>query len=614
MKKIYRLLLKLYRRIADLQKRRRLQGLEFAFKDLHGLEVGGPSSVFEAGNLIPVYQWAARVDNVNFATQTTWQSGLEPGATFRFHPGKPPGQQYICEGGDLSSIPTPAFDFILSSHTLEHLANPLKAVMAYKDKLKEGGRLLTLLPHKEGTFDHRRPVTTLAHLREDLEKNTDETDLSHLPEILELHDLTLDPAAGNLEAFKARSLQNFQNRCLHQHVFNTELALSVYDFIGFQIEDVQVAAPFHIIVLGRKLPSQHRPDNRTWMADDAPWRKRSPFHLDRYPQDHLDQAHAQAVLPTAQNTCAVMITFHPDADVPENIRKILPQVARLIVVDNGSSTAEKEPIKDLAAANAHMELIELPDNFGIGVALNRGLERVLEHGFAWALTFDQDSQADPDLFEHLAHLVRFHPVPSKVKMMGAKFIVAETDAIAFGLCNSLFGHNPVVAVITSGALMAMDAYREIGPFREDFFIDMVDLDYCMRLRGKGYQVAISTRPLMRHSCGKHSIHRRFGLTFATSNHTPLRKYYITRNRLIMERRFLFQEPAWVINDVWLALNDLVKIVCFEERRRDKLRSILLGIRHAVTGHMGKADEQRYPFLAPSPTPAITPGEHAGRPQ
>lgn len=43
------------------------------------------------------------------------------------------------------------------------------------------------------------------------------------------HDLSMDSPAGNLEEFAKRSLDNFNNRCLHHYVYNDELLMEICD-------------------------------------------------------------------------------------------------------------------------------------------------------------------------------------------------------------------------------------------------------------------------------------------------------------------------------------------------------------------------------------------------
>ncbi len=41
---------------------------------------------------------------------------------------KEPGIQYVRDATDLRGIPDSKYDFVLASHALEHIANPLKAM------------------------------------------------------------------------------------------------------------------------------------------------------------------------------------------------------------------------------------------------------------------------------------------------------------------------------------------------------------------------------------------------------------------------------------------------------------------------------------------------------
>ena len=254
--------------------------MQVLFEGRIGLEIGGPSALFSRRGLFPVYPVAARVDNCNFGRQTVWEGSIHEGRTFEFEPRRDPGFQFITEASDLGQIRDGAYDFVLSSHTLEHLANPLGALAEWSRVLVPTGTLALVVPHKEGTFDHRRPVTTLAHLAEDAERGTTEADRTHLDEILALHDLSLDPGAGDREAFESRSLENEQNRCLHHHVFDTALAAAVVDCAGFQILAVETAVPFHILVVAQK---RGRAENGTFLGPDAPYRTQSPFNMDRRP-------------------------------------------------------------------------------------------------------------------------------------------------------------------------------------------------------------------------------------------------------------------------------------------------------------------------------------------
>jgi SAM-dependent methyltransferase len=251
------------------------------FAERTGLELGGPSRFFQPNGLLPIYRVAGRIDNCNFGQKTIWEGTIGARREFRYDPQREPGQQYISEATDLSFIPDASYDFLLSSHMLEHSANPLRALYEWQRVLKVDGTLFLVLPHKDGTFDHRRPVTSLEHLIEDFERGMGEDDLTHLPEILDLHDLRLDFGIGSVEELRVRSARNHENRALHQHVFDARSAVNLVNHIGFQIQAVELARPEHIAILATKTPPGVVPDNTLFLRDDAGYRRSSPFPSDR---------------------------------------------------------------------------------------------------------------------------------------------------------------------------------------------------------------------------------------------------------------------------------------------------------------------------------------------
>lgn len=223
-----------------------------AVSDGNGLEIGGPSKVFGRRGFLPVYERAGRIDNVNFAGSTAWESDRRDGAAFRFHPDKPPGTQWIREAGALAVIADATCDFVLSSHCLEHLANPLAALREWRRVTRPGGHLLLVVPDPTRSFDHRRSVTTLEHVRADFAQNTQEDDTTHVAEVLALHDLARDPDAGTSEEFRARVARNVDNRCLHHHVFDLTLLRAVLVDAGWQVRAQERVRPVHLLTWARK--------------------------------------------------------------------------------------------------------------------------------------------------------------------------------------------------------------------------------------------------------------------------------------------------------------------------------------------------------------------------
>jgi SAM-dependent methyltransferase len=213
-----------------------------------GLEIGGPSFPFRRLGPVPIYDQVGSLDNCDFSTDTVWANHA---AKYVFSPRKAPGRTYICDGSNLTPVESQSYDFVLSSHNLEHFANPIRALREWLRVLRPGGSLILVLPFYLDTFDHRRSPTTVAHMVEDFESDLGEDDLTHLPEILEKHDLARDPAAGSAEAFERRGRDNFKNRCLHHHVFDESNSRDLLVATGFDVVLVERRYPFHLCLLAR---------------------------------------------------------------------------------------------------------------------------------------------------------------------------------------------------------------------------------------------------------------------------------------------------------------------------------------------------------------------------
>ncbi len=219
------------------------------FKGKKGIEIGGPSPIFSRE--VPLYPIIGSLDGCNFSNQTVWEGHIVQGDNYHYFEGKT-GFQYICEASDLSGVPEEKYDFLLASHCLEHCANTLKTMEEWLRVVKKGGAVLLVLPDKRFTFDSRRPVTAFEHLQADFAANVDETDLTHLDEIVSLHDLSMDPAAGTQDEFRKRSQDNYNNRCLHHHVFDFRLLEKIYAHHNIKIVNTAFAKPYHQIILGIK--------------------------------------------------------------------------------------------------------------------------------------------------------------------------------------------------------------------------------------------------------------------------------------------------------------------------------------------------------------------------
>ena len=197
-------------------------------KDKNGLEIGGISN--STGKYI--YSSCKNLDNVIFSSDTVWQKYND--TQYKFFENKE-GKIILNDAVNLKDIKTELYDFVFSSHCLEHIANPLLAISEWLRVLKYEGYLIIVVPEKSECFDHKRNYSKFETILSQYKNNIGENDLSTLSEILKYHDLSMDSGIKNFEEFKNRSLNNFNNRCLHHYVYDDKLLEDICKYFNCEV-------------------------------------------------------------------------------------------------------------------------------------------------------------------------------------------------------------------------------------------------------------------------------------------------------------------------------------------------------------------------------------------
>ncbi len=312
--------------------------------------------------------------------------------------------------------------------------------------------------------------------------------------------------------------------------------------------------------------------------------------LDRS-SDGTGSGHIDQVLPRPEgkNVCAVMVTYYPQGAFRDRILAVAAQVDQVVIIDNRSPSEVREVLLAMSSTPG-IDVVLNSDNLGVASALNEGMNWAKARGYSWVLTLDQDSLIDKFLVARLQDICEQIEPKHTIGIIAPNFVDEYGKDVLRKM--NLKGTAPWVempTVITSGSLISMAAFDACGLFRDDFFIDMVDTEFCLRLRAQGYRIYISRQVLMTHPIGRKTRHKLLWRQVNASNHSALRKYYITRNRLILAQRYLLREPAVVIRELLDSFYSLITIVLYETDKLNKYRAILLGMGHAVSRRTGKLD-------------------------
>lgn len=244
------------------------------------------------------------------------------------------------------------------------------------------------------------------------------------------------------------------------------------------------------------------------------------------------------------HVAAIIITYHPNVHILENLTtQLILQGVFPIIVDNNSPTY-REQLASLSESSYHF--IKNQENYGIAKAQNIGMQYALEKSAKYVFTFDQDSSITSGWVNNLVSFYeKLHSKGIKVGAVGPRYILEGNEKhgqIILKECGrklkKSFLNQPVEEpvpldfIIASGMLTSREALLNIGLMREEFFIDQVDLDWCLRARYLGYELFIDSHTIMRHQLGESSITLPFKKT-PVPLHKPFRYYYIARNTLLL---------------------------------------------------------------------------------
>lgn len=302
-----------------------------------------------------------------------------------------------------------------------------------------------------------------------------------------------------------------------------------------------------------------------------------------------------------QNVIAVVVTFCPDlTQLKCLLDATCPQVGRVVVVDN---TPTHDP-NLLATISAYPSAyaICLGDNLGIGYAHNRGMIWAKSQGAEYALLLDQDSVPTPGMVSKLLeqHL-NAKSKNNQVAAVGPATFDKRTNLISYFIVSRFgfpFRFNPqkqgrsglikVGFLIASGTLINLSVVDKIGAKRQEYFIDHVDTEWCLRAKDKGFELLGVHDAILNHQLGDKVDRVWMGYFRHVPHHSGLRDYYMFRNTLLMlsDVRIPF---LWQLHLVMRLFQFMIYFLVVADQRLQRLSFMWLGLKHGFKGVRGRLD-------------------------
>lgn len=275
---------------------------------------------------------------------------------------------------------------------------------------------------------------------------------------------------------------------------------------------------------------------------------------------------------------AVIVTYNPDLlNLNRLIKSIISQVFEVIIVDNSEKTID---LSDYSS-NSNVKVISFSNNLGIAFALNTGFKQAINDGANWIISFDQDSIPPNDIVSRL--IAQISNSLYDIDLIAPCYYIKGNDYIFLDKCI------PVKEVITSGSMVRASAYKAVGGFKDELFIDSVDTEFSWNLLTHGFSVYMYQGIELKHQLGTNSRNiNLFGLRIMTiTNHNHIRYYYMTRNAYYVSNMYKNELGFHAINYRYKGIKILIKVLLFEKDKFRKCRYIIKGYKDFKNKIMGK---------------------------
>jgi GT2 family glycosyltransferase len=294
---------------------------------------------------------------------------------------------------------------------------------------------------------------------------------------------------------------------------------------------------------------------------------------------------------------SVTIAYNGELALPQHLDALRRQSRELdeIVVVNNAST--DDTLRLLATSYPETTVLNLPENSGVGGGFAAGLAYAAGKKHDWIWLFDQDSVPRHDTLEMLlAGMECLGEEAGTVAIFAPTCVHPETGARYPGLIwkNGLrlpAAHSLsqplsfVDTVISSGSLLRIEAAEGVGPPRQDFFMDFVDHEYCLRLRRHGFRIAVVGNSFLDHAIGRPRRVSVLGWSRLFTEHVPWREYYMTRNEVFTIWKYY---PDWKTKCFFVSrwLRHALGVLLFSRQRAGSLKMMCFGFADGRAERLG----------------------------
>ena len=284
----------------------------------------------------------------------------------------------------------------------------------------------------------------------------------------------------------------------------------------------------------------------------------------------------------------VVVLYNPDENVKKNIDSYINNLDILYVVDNSPEPNDNAKYYK----GKKIKYISNHGNKGIAYALNVGAKEAIKEKSEWLLTMDQDSSfKDDSLGKMIGFLKELKTNNIMSSALNLKYdnlgVISALQRTMLNKDEKLKGIDYPLVVMTSGNIINLDAYKKVGGFKDWLFIDAVDFEFCLNIKKHKYDIIQYNEAELNHNLGYINEYNFLGKTVYVTNHSAIRRYYITRNRHYLYDLYNEDFLDYCSIELGRTKKELLKIILFEDNKWNKIKAIYKGYKDYKRGIKGE---------------------------
>jgi GT2 family glycosyltransferase len=293
----------------------------------------------------------------------------------------------------------------------------------------------------------------------------------------------------------------------------------------------------------------------------------------------------------------VVVTFNRQPLLARCIDALIAQTVSpsvLIVINNASTDGTSEWLTNVVPGeDINFDVVTLANNTGGAGGFAEGMRRALDLGADWIWMMDDDAEPHPDA---LAELIRIASNPANIYGSLATnngetswlMTLLESPPRTVDCAIDIPAYANVQMLPFLGFLIHRDLVAKIGLPDAGFFIAADDVEYCVRAQRAGAEIIVAGRSHIEHPKSRPYRVNLPGYTLTCLELPPWKRYYDTRNRLLIARKYYGTQlfTRTIPGSFVRLLAALLK----EPRKIAQLRAFFAGFVDGLLGRKGRRHE------------------------